>query len=442
MHPAIAATLVAACSLWNAAGLVALLSATRTRTLADARARPAAVTVLKPLNGADTGLRANLESFFAQDHPEFELIFGVTNPHDSALRIVAELRADFPNVNVQVIVHEGGSALNPKVNNLLGMLPYATHDLVLISDSNVHAPGHYVSELARFHASTRAGIVTNLFAGTAENTLGSALENVQLNGFCAAGSALPTLSGDAAVIGKSTLFSRAALERLGGLSRLACVLAEDFILGKMFENAGLRVVFAPTCICAPPALVDAQVATSPARGAPRTADQPAPHAALRLASVRRARAALVRADPRPARRRRLGRTSRFPRSVDPVRARPCTGNRGAVRVVPRRVQKARHVARSTPAPVIRHPALLREPARALKRSQSMRAARSAGGGRSARMPNTSRSSTRRTTWNSAHKSLTSRSSPRTSPRFARRSIASAKAAMRSAPKFEQAPFTE
>ncbi|HEY2735897.1 MAG TPA: glycosyltransferase, partial [Polyangiales bacterium] len=135
--------------------------------------------------------------------------------------------------------------------NLLGMLPHASHDLLLISDSNVRVPKHYVSELVRIHTQTGAGIVTNLFAGTSENSFGSALENVQLNGFCAAGSALPTLVGDAAVIGKSTLFSRTLLEKLGGLSRLSCVLAEDFILGKMFENAGHRVVIAPTVLESP-----------------------------------------------------------------------------------------------------------------------------------------------------------------------------------------------
>jgi ceramide glucosyltransferase len=90
-----------------------------------------------------------------------------------------------------------------------------------------------------------------LFAGRGERTLGAALDNVQLNGFCAAGSALPTVSGDAAIIGKSTLFSRSALDRLGGLSRLSCVLAEDFILGKMFENAGQRVIIAPTVLETP-----------------------------------------------------------------------------------------------------------------------------------------------------------------------------------------------
>ncbi len=246
----LAAALVVLCSLWNLAGLFALLRVTRGRRPNTTGPIPP-VSVLKPLNGADAGLYENLKSFFTQDHPSYELIFGVTHASDDALPIVARLRAEFPQVASRVVIHDGGAALNPKVRNLLGMWPHASHDLVLISDSNVRAPTHCVSELARVHAREDAGIVTNLFAGSDENSLGGALENVQLNGFCAAGSALPTLVGDAAVIGKSTLFSRAELDELGGLSRLSCVLAEDFILGKMFQNAGRRVVLAPTVLSSP-----------------------------------------------------------------------------------------------------------------------------------------------------------------------------------------------
>ncbi|HYQ40661.1 MAG TPA: glycosyltransferase [Polyangiaceae bacterium] len=209
------------------------------------------MSVLKPLSGADEDLYENLRSFFEQDLPDLQLVFGVTEEGDPALPIVARLEREFPHVPCQVVVHAGGSALNPKVQNLLGMLPHAKHDLVLISDSNVRAPRHYVRELVALHATDGVGMVTNLFAGTRERTLGAAIENVQLNGFVAAGSALPTLSGDAAVIGKSTLFSRAALDRLGGLSRLSCVLAEDFVLGKMFQNAGQRVLIAPTVLESP-----------------------------------------------------------------------------------------------------------------------------------------------------------------------------------------------
>src|SRR6188768_1820517 len=249
MHPALAGGFVAVCSLWNVAGLLAVGRAIRTRVPADATLAP--VSVLKPLNGSDDDLYANLHSFFAQDLPEIQLVFGVTNESDPAVSIVLRLQREFPDVDCELVVHREDTALNPKVQNLLGMLPRARHDLLLISDSNVRAPRHYVRELAALYAQPNVGMVTNLFAGSAERTLGAALENVQLNGFCAAGSALPTLSGDAAVVGKSTLFSRAMLDRLGGLSRLSRVLAEDFVLGKMFQNAGKRVVIAPTVLETP-----------------------------------------------------------------------------------------------------------------------------------------------------------------------------------------------
>lgn len=92
------------------------------------------------------------------------------------------------------------------------------------------------------------GLVTNLFAGTGEDGLGSSLENVQLNGFCAAGAALPTLLGDALIIGKSMLFSKKVFEELGGFRRVADVLAEDYVMGKLFQHGGYRVRIAPTVL--------------------------------------------------------------------------------------------------------------------------------------------------------------------------------------------------
>lgn len=249
MNSAVAGSLVAVCSLWNVAGLLAVARIVRKRAPVSSRLPP--VSVLKPLHGVDEDLYGNLRSFFEQDLPELQLVFGVKDADDPAIPIVARLRREFPAVECELVVHSDDTALNPKVQNLLGILPHARHDLLLISDSNVRAPTHYVRELAALHELPNVGMVTNLFAGSRERTLGAALENVQLNGFCAAGFALPTLSGDAAVVGKSTLFSRATLDRLGGLSRLSCVLAEDFVLGKMFQNAGQRVLIAPTVLETP-----------------------------------------------------------------------------------------------------------------------------------------------------------------------------------------------
>ncbi len=235
-----------AVTVWIAAGLGAVLRVTRRRT--PRSARPLPVTILKPLCGSDPGLSANLESFFRQDHPELELVFGVTDESDPAIDVVRALARRYPHVSASIVVHEGQGALNPKINNLLGMLPHARHELVLLSDSNVRAPAHYVRELAELYEREQPGLVTNLFAGVGEHSLGAALENVQLSGFVAAGVALPTVLGDGVLVGKSVLFSRENLTRLGGLRRLSDVLAEDFVLAQTVVHAGGTIAMAPTVL--------------------------------------------------------------------------------------------------------------------------------------------------------------------------------------------------
>ena len=237
---------VAAATAWIVAGFVAVVALTRRRPWLAAAPPP--VTVLKPLCGTDPGLRENLESFFRQDHPRFELVFGVTDPADSALDVVGDLARKYPRVRTRTIVHAGEGALNPKVNNLLGMLPHARHDLVLLSDSNVLAPRHYVREMASVYDRERPGLVTNLFVGIGERSLGAALENVGLSGFVAAGVGLPTALGDGVLVGKSVLFSQRELARLGGMRRFSDVLAEDFVMAQTFVHGGGKIVVAPTVL--------------------------------------------------------------------------------------------------------------------------------------------------------------------------------------------------
>ena len=239
--------LMGMCTVWIITGFFSVLSTTRRKAHPDTE-QPG-ISVLKPLCGADAGLAANLESFFLQSHPDFELLFGVQDPRDPAVPIVKRLMARYPNVPARLVVHPGGRGINPKVKNLEGLLPHARHDLVLISDSNVRAPERYLTEAAAtLGAGEGVGLVTNLFAGSHETRLGAALENVQLNGFCAAGAALPTLAGDPLVIGKSMLFSQRAFEAIGGFERVANVLAEDFVIGKMFQHAGYGIRIAPTVL--------------------------------------------------------------------------------------------------------------------------------------------------------------------------------------------------
>jgi len=250
--PAAALALAAAallCTLTTAAVAVSIVAlfratATRRRRLPDA-IEP--ISVLKPLRGADDALERNLESFFAQQHPDFELVFGVEGRADAAIAVVERLRARHPRVRAKLVVHDGRRGLNPKVSNLRAMLAAGAHDVVVISDSNVAVAPDYLVRLAgQLGGPPRRGrpigLVTNLIAGTGERTLGSALENLHLNGAIAGSVAGATAAGEPAVVGKSMMFRRSVLESLGGLESVATLLAEDYVIGRMFAEAGFAVV--------------------------------------------------------------------------------------------------------------------------------------------------------------------------------------------------------
>lgn len=211
--------------------------------------RPA-VSILKPLCGADDHLEANLETFFALDYPRFELVFGVEDDTDPAVAVVRRLRARFPDVRARLLIHDGKRALNPKVSNLRAMLEQGAHDLVVISDSNVSVDANYVSTLvAEFTADPAVGVVTNIFVGVGEQTLGATLENLHLAGPVAGGVAITAVHGKSAVsVGKSMMFHRSVFARLGGFSSVASLLAEDYVMGRMFAEAGYRVRVCTTTI--------------------------------------------------------------------------------------------------------------------------------------------------------------------------------------------------
>ena len=219
-----------------------------------ARRRPALrghavpVSVLKPLCGLDPSLEANLETFFRQDHRSFELLFGVQGPEDPAIGVVRALMARFPAVRARLIVHNGGTALNPKVRNLQALLPHARHNVVLVSDSNVAAPAHYLREMAQQMAAPGIELVTSLFRVRNPTSLGARLEALEVAGFCASGIATPNvLLGEGFVVGKSMMLRQSTFERLGGFAAFQNVLAEDYLIGRAYSHAGLgvRVVSTP-----------------------------------------------------------------------------------------------------------------------------------------------------------------------------------------------------
>jgi ceramide glucosyltransferase len=197
------------------------------------------VTVFKPLAGRDDDLEANLESFARIDYPAFELLFGVASMDDPAYGVARRFIARHPRLDARVVVTDPNEAINPKVAQLVGLERVATGEVYVISDSNVRVTPGYLWSLVRELADERVGMVSSLFAGTGERTLGAALENLQLCCHAAPGLvALDTVSSRPMTVGKSMAIRRRDLAQLGGFLPVGNVLAEDHALGRRFLDAG------------------------------------------------------------------------------------------------------------------------------------------------------------------------------------------------------------
>ncbi len=228
----------------SALGLASFLRYRRERIIAALLDTPLPpVSILKPLKGVDPEIWENFCSHCEQDYPEFQLIFGVSDPADPAIEVVRKLQAKYPNLTIELIVCDRILGTNIKVSNLAQMLRAARHEILLVNDSDIRVPPDYLRKVIAPLADSSVGLVTCLYRGTACPTLGSRLEALGIATDFVPGvlSARFLEQGLHFGLGSTLAFRRRDLEAVGGFEALVDYLADDYELGKRIAATGKKV---------------------------------------------------------------------------------------------------------------------------------------------------------------------------------------------------------
>jgi ceramide glucosyltransferase len=215
---------------------------------ADRSIRPAQfvppVSILKPLKGTDPDIYESFRSHCLQDYPEYEIVFGVSDPDDPAIESVKQLQRDFPGSKIKWLACPAILGANVKVSNLAQMLDAASHDYLIVNDSDIRVERDYLRRVMAPLADKSVGMVTCLYRGVPAPTLGSRLEALGIStDFCASVLAARQLErGIRFGLGSTLAFRRADLARIGGFESFVDFLADDYELGCRISDLGVQVV--------------------------------------------------------------------------------------------------------------------------------------------------------------------------------------------------------
>ena len=208
---------------------------------AAAAAEP--VTILKPLHFDEPGLDVALSSFLRQDYPApIQVVFGVQDGADPAIKIVRALQAKYPDADIELVVDTELHGSNRKVSNLINMSRLAKHEIIVLSDSDISVKADWLSNIVDALSADGTGAVSCLYAGKPNRGFWSTLS--------AMGSSyefLPNVIAGASFglaapcFGSTIALRRTTLDEIGGLHAFANQLADDYEIGRAVRARGLKV---------------------------------------------------------------------------------------------------------------------------------------------------------------------------------------------------------
>ncbi len=204
------------------------------------------VTVLKPVHGLEKNQRENLRSTCIQDYPEFQVVFSVQSAEDAAIPLLREIQQEFGEHCVTVAIENCRAGTNGKINNMIGGLRHARHDVLVISDSDVRLRPDYLKTIVAPLSHPGVGCACTLYKAACAGTWFEKMELLTLNADFMTNVLFAHVSGASKFcLGASVALYRSTLEQVGGLEVLSDYLVEDYEMGRRIWELGKKIAVLP-----------------------------------------------------------------------------------------------------------------------------------------------------------------------------------------------------
>ena len=201
------------------------------------------VSLLKPVHGAEARMHENIESFFVQDYPNYEIIFAADEESDAALEIIREIAARHPKINCRILVTGPPQYPNPPASSFTRMAEIAAYDILVTSDSDVEVAPDYLSQVVPPMLDPSVGMLTCVYRGKNAGDFWSGMDAIGMSIEMTAGVVTANLlEGMKFGLGPTIVTRKDSVAKIGGYGATAEYFSNDFVIGNFIEKAGYRVV--------------------------------------------------------------------------------------------------------------------------------------------------------------------------------------------------------
>ncbi|HVJ05850.1 MAG TPA: glycosyltransferase [Candidatus Saccharimonadales bacterium] len=200
------------------------------------------VSLLKPLHGLEPQLEENLESFFVQDYPEFEVLFAVDHDDDAAIATAERVMGRHPERNSRILINGEPPWPNPPAYSFFRMAEVARGEILVTSDSDVIVGSDYLRQVVPPLLHEKTGMLTCVYRGQNTGGFWSLMDAVGMSVEMTAGVVIANwMEGMRFGLGPTIVVRRDALQAVGGYEAIGQYFSNDFVIGSFIADKGFDI---------------------------------------------------------------------------------------------------------------------------------------------------------------------------------------------------------